>query len=186
MKNPATSYAEYLALERTAADKHEYLRGDVWAMAGGTPEHGRLAMALGRALAEALTGRPCVVYSSDVRLRIAATDRSTYADAFVVCGPDARAADDSDAVTNPVLIAEVLSPTTERSDRGEKFAHYQHIESLKLYVLVSQDSRRIEVFHRQGVNWLLSIHEAGADVPLAELGISVRVDDVYFDPRSAR
>lgn len=186
MKNPLTTYAEYLALERTAEEKHEYLRGDVWAMAGGTPEHGRLAMALGRVLAGALTGKPCVVYSSDVRLRIAATNRSTYADAFVVCGPDRRAGDDPDAITNPVLIAEVLSPTTERSDRGEKFAHYQQIESLQLYVLVSQDSRRIEVFHRQGVNWLLSIHEAGAEVPLTEIGVTLRVDDVYFDPRAAR
>lgn len=184
MKNPLVPYAEYLTLERTSPERHEFLRGDVWAMAGGTPEHGRLAMALGRVLAQALQGRPCVVYSSDVRLRVVETDRSTYADTFVVCGPDHRAPDDPDAITNPVLVAEVLSPNTERSDRGEKFAHYQRLSSMLVYVLVSQDSRRIEVFHRQGVNWLLSIHEAGAEVPIAALDITFRVDDVYFDPRA--
>jgi Uma2 family endonuclease len=185
MENPLVPYADYLTLEHASSQRHEFLRGDVWAMAGGTPEHGRLAMALGRVLAEALQGRPCVVYSSDVRLRVVETDRSTYADAFVVFGPDHRAPDDPDAITNPVLVAEVLSPSTERSDRGEKFAHYQRLGSMLVYVLVSPDSRRIEVFHRQGVNWLLSIHEAGAEVPIPALDVTFRVDEVYFDPRGS-
>ncbi len=100
MKNSLGRYADYLTLERMSSERHEFLRGDVWEMAGGTPEHGRLAMALGRVLAQALQGRPCVVYSSDVRLRVVETDRSTYVDTFVVCGPDHRAPDDPDAITN--------------------------------------------------------------------------------------
>lgn len=177
-------YLDYLARERTSELKHEYLRGDVWAMAGGTPEHGRLAMSIGRILGNLLVGRPCVVFSSDVRIRVETTDRATYPDASVVCGPNQHAADDPDAITNPVVIVEVLSPTTERSDRGEKFAHYQRLASLQEYVLVSQETQRIEVFRRQGENWLLTIHLAGASVTLPSIGVTFTVDAVYLDPRA--
>jgi Uma2 family endonuclease len=129
VQNPLHSYAQYLELERTDSERHEFLRGSVWAMEGGTPEHSRLAVAVGALLRTALKPHPCVVYGADARLRIESTDRSTYADAFVVCGPERRVSDDTDAVINPVLVVEVLSPTTERSDRGEKFAHYQRLES---------------------------------------------------------
>lgn len=183
MENPLLTYAEYLAQERASTTKHEFLRGDVWAMAGGTAEHGRLAMTTSRLLQNALVGKPCVVFSSDVRIRIEVTDRSTYPDLSVVCGKEQHASDDAEAITNPVVIVEILSPGTERSDRGEKFAHYQRLASLREYVLVAQDSRRVEVFARQGENWLLSIHEAGATFELASIGARVAVDDVYFDPR---
>ncbi|MBL8921177.1 MAG: Uma2 family endonuclease [Myxococcaceae bacterium] len=185
MKNPFTSYPDYLAQERASAHKHEYLRGDVWAMAGGTPEPGRLAMSMGAVLRAALKGKPCVVYSSDVRVRIEATDRSTYPDASVVCGPEQHASDDAEAITNPVVLIEVLSPNTERSDRGEKFAHYQRLSSLQEYVLVSQEAPRVEVFRRQGESWLLTIHERGASVTLPSIGATFTVDEVYFDPRTA-
>lgn len=185
MKNPLLTYDEYLARERTGTTKHEYLRGDVWAMAGGTVEHGRLALSFAGELRVRLKGRPCVVFSSDVRVRVESTDRSTYPDLSVVCGPDRRASDDPDAITNPVVLVEVLSAATERSDRGEKFAHYQRLPSLQEYVLVSQDAPRIEVFRRQGESWLLTISERGDTVQLPSIGVSVPVDEVYFDPRSA-
>jgi Uma2 family endonuclease len=184
VKNPLVTYAEYIARERTSAEKHEFLRGDVWAMAGGTPEHGRLALRMASALQAALGSRPCVVYSSDVRIRILSTDRSTYPDLSVVCGQDERASDDPDAITNPVVIVEVLSPTTERADRGDKFAHYQRLPSLQEYVLVSQDGPRIEVFRRQGASWLLTIFEAGANVSLASIDATLSVDEIYADPRA--
>lgn len=184
VKNPHTTYPDYLEQERTSGIKHDYLRGDVWAMAGGTPEHGRLTMSIGALIGNELKGKPCVVFSSDVRIRIEATDRSTYPDVSVVCGPDARASDDPDAITNPVVIVEVLSPTTERSDRGEKFSHYQRLASVQEYVLVSHDAPRIEVFRRQGQDWLLSIYQAGATVALASIGISFATNDVYADPRA--
>lgn len=184
MMNPAMTYAEYLALEARSDVKHEYLRGDVWAMAGGTPRHGRLATSFATALGGALRGRPCVVYSSDVRIRIESTGRSTYPDLSVVCGKDQFAADDPNALTNPIIILEVLSEGTERSDRGEKFAHYQRLASLQEYVLIDQEQPRIEVFRRQGNAWLLSIYEGGSTVELESVGVDIDVNAVYADPRT--
>jgi Uma2 family endonuclease len=108
------TYAEYLEFERTSDVKHEYLRGEVFAMAGGTPEHARLAANVISELGGALRGRPCSVFTSDVRVRIETTDRSTYPDVTVVCDRLQRAADDPDAITNPVVIVEVFV----RRDRG--------------------------------------------------------------------
>jgi Uma2 family endonuclease len=119
-----------------------------------------------------------------VRVRIEVTNRSTYPDVSVVCGAERHAPDDPEAVTNPVVLVEVLSPTTELSDRGEKFAHYQHLASLQDYVLVSQESARIEVFRRQGESWLLTIYERDASFTLPSVGVTMSVDEVYFDPRS--
>lgn len=183
MKNPAMSYPEYLALEARSEVKHEYLRGDVWAMAGGSPRHGRLASRFSGELHVALRGRPCAVYSSDVRVRIEATNRTTYPDLSVVCGSEQLAADDKDALTNPIVIVEVLSESTERSDRGEKFAHYQRLASLQEYVLVDQSGPRIEVFRRQGSTWVLSIFEAGSTVKLESIGAEIPVDVIYADAR---
>jgi Uma2 family endonuclease len=184
VKNALLTYADYLAQERTSLEKHEFPRGDVWAMAGGTPD-ARLTASSAAVLREVLKGRPCVVYSSDLRVRVESTDRSTYPDVTVVCGKDLRASDDADAITNPIVIVEVLSPTTERADRGEKFAHYQRLPSLQEYVLVSQDGPRIEVFRRQGASWLLTISEAGAQVSLASIDATLSVDEIYADPRSS-
>src|SRR5207249_4765417 len=117
---------------------------------GGTPEHGRLALAVSGELRALLRGRPCTLYSSDVRVRIEATGRSTYPDFSVVCGKRLTAKDDKDAITNPIVIVGVLSDTTEASDRGEKFSHYRQLASLKEYVLVSQKDPHIEVFRRDG------------------------------------
>jgi len=185
VKNPLLTYAEYLAQEAASQSKHEFLRGDVWAMSGGTPEHSRLAVNAGALLRAALQKRPCVVYNSDLRIRIQSTDRSTYPDLSVVCGKDEHASDDPDAITNPIVIVEVLSPSTERSDRGEKFAHYQRLVSLQEYVLVAQDAPRVEVFRRQGSSWLLTIFEAGTSLTLTSIGASFSVDELYADPRRA-
>jgi Uma2 family endonuclease len=180
---PTYTWKEFVEFEKRSTEKHEYLRGEVWAMAGGTPEHGRLAANVIRLLGNALEGRPCVVMTSDVRVRVRATDRATYPDTFVVCGPRKTDPDDDNTIINPVIIVEVLSPGTEASDRGEKFAHYQRLESLKDYVLVSQTERRIEVFSRgAGASWLLTPWGAGHRVPLPSLGIELDLDAVYFDP----
>jgi Uma2 family endonuclease len=177
------TYADYLAREQTAETRHEYLRGVVWAMAGGTPEHGRLAANVIGDLRAALRGRPCAVFTSDVRVRIVETDRSTYPDASIVCGSREVSADDPDALTNPVLLVEVLSDSTEADDRGEKFAHYRRIPSLREYVLVSQRVARIEVFRRaDGGSWTLTEYEAGATVPLPSVGATLSVDEVFRDP----
>lgn len=176
------SYADYLAAERTATSKHEYLRGEVWAMAGGSLEHARLAAAMIRELGNALASRPCRVFTSDARVRILATDRATYPDVSVVCGPIETAPDDPDALTNPVLLVEVLSETTETADRIEKFAHYRHIPSLREYVLVSQKARRVEVYRREGDVWVLREASSGERFDLASVECTIALDAVYREP----
>jgi Uma2 family endonuclease len=181
------TYAEYLDLERASEVKHEYLRGEVFAMAGGTPEHSRLAANVIRELGSALRDRPCIVFTSDARIRIVATDRATYPDVSVVCDRIEPAADDPDAITNPVVIVEVLSDATEADDRGEKFAHYRRLPSLREYVLVSQRAARIEVYRRQpDQRWMLGEAGAGQTVALESLGVAVAVDEVYRDPLAIR
>ena len=141
-------YADYLALEAASETKHEYLRGEVWRWraARWSTEDSRPTSS-GETL-RVIGDRPCAVFTSDVRVRIDATDKTTYPDAFVVCGPRQTSPVDPHAVTNPLLIVEVLSEGTERSDRGEKFAHYRRLPSLREVVFVGQDPQRIEVYSR--------------------------------------
>lgn len=179
------SYAEYLALERGAATKHEYVQGRVYAMAGGTPEHGRLAARLARLIGNALVGRPCEVFNSAVRVRIRATGRATYPDLSVVCGRLERDGDDADALVNPVALFEVLSDSTEASDRGDKWAHYQRIDSLQEYVLISQREPRVEVFRREGAHWTYEDARAGQRVRLASVGSELAVDELFADALGA-
>jgi Uma2 family endonuclease len=177
-----TSYADYLALERTAATKHEYVGGRVLAMAGGSPEHARLAGRLARLLGNAIEGRPCAVFSSDLRVRIAETNRATYPDLTVICGRRETAVDDDDAIVNPTIVVEVLSDSTEADDRGEKFAHYRRLASLQEYVLVAQKAQRIEVYRREGDRWMLTEHGPGTIVELPSIGARIPVDEIYRDP----
>ena len=177
------TYSEYLAAERLSEVRHEYLRGEVWAMAGGTPEHGRLAANVIAELRGALRGRPCAVFTSDVRVRVAQTDRSTYPDVSVVCGERTTADDDPDALTSPIVIVEILSESSEADDRGEKWAHYRRLASLREYVLVSQREPRIEVFHREpDGRWMFSEAGAGQHAALGSVRVTLSVDAVYEDP----
>jgi len=182
---PRMTHAEYLAGEQTSDVKHEYLRGEVWAMSGGTPAHARIQQNVSTALAIALKGKPCGVYSSDLRVRIVSTDRSTYPDVTVICGKLETASDDPDAVVNPHLIVEVLSDSTEASDRGEKFAHYRRLESLQEYVLVSQQTQRVEVFRRgEGVTWTFIPVREGELVEFKSLDVRLDLTDVYANPNA--
>ena len=186
MGEPATqtTYAEYLALEAESEVRLEFVDGWVYAMAGGTPEHARLAMSMGAQVSLALSSRGCAVYTSDLKLRIDATNRSTYADVVVVCGPEQVSEIDKHAITNPTIIVEVLSPTTEAADRGEKWRHYRHLASLREYVLVSQGEAYVEVFRREGDEWILRSNVAGGQVELPSQGVSIAVDAIYADPRA--
>jgi Uma2 family endonuclease len=181
------TYAEYLAAEATSDVRHEYLNGEVWAMAGGTPEHGALAAAVIRELGAALRNRPCRVYTSDVRVRVVGTGLSSYPDATVVCGQLETAPDDPDAITNPVVIVEMLSDTTEAYDRGAKAAHYRRIPSLREYVLVSQAEPLIEVYRRaEGGRWELLEARAGETMELDSLDARLDVTAVYTNPLSGK
>lgn len=177
-----TSYADYLTFERSAPIKHEYVAGMVLAMAGGSPEHARLAGRLARFIGVAIDGRPCDVFSSDLRVRIPETNRSTYPDLTVVCGRRQTAADDDDAIVNPTILVEVLSDSTEADDRGEKFAHYRRLASLQEYVLVAQKAQRIEVYRREGDRWVLTEHGPGTMVELPSIDARIPVDEIYRDP----
>ena len=143
------TYAEYLAYERDSGLKHEYDDGAILAMAGGSRRHSALASRISGAL-EAARGRGCLAFQSDQRVRVLATGRSTYPDASFICGPiEGDPADPSGStITNPGLIVEVLSPSTEEDDRGEKWRNYQLIPSLVEYVLVGQGPPRVETYRR--------------------------------------
>lgn len=143
------TYAEYLAYERDSGLKHEYDGGEILAMAGGSRRHNALASRISAAL-EAGRKPGCVAFQSDQKVRVLATGRATYPDASLVCGPlEGDPADTSgQTVTNPSLIVEVLSASTEDEDRGSKWHHYQLIPSLSEYVLVSQTHPRIEHYRR--------------------------------------
>lgn len=176
------SYDEYLALEQSTGMRHEFVDGEVFAMAGGTPEHDALASNVRTALAIALEGKPCAVHGPDLRLRIDAANRSTYADGVVICDARERSSADPNAVVNPRVAIEVLSPSTEAYDRGEKAALYRSIATLEAYVLVAQDRELVEVFERRDDGWHLSEARAGEALRIAPLDVSVAVDDVYRDP----
>lgn len=182
-RQPAVPYAEYVARERTSAQKHEYLGGEILAMAGGTPRHASLAAAFASELRAALRGRPCTVYSSDLRVRVQATGMATYPDVTVVCGHLETDAEDPDAVVNPALVVEVLSDSTEAHDRGEKAAHYRHVPSLREYVFVTQQHPRVEVYRRnEAGRWELFEFGPGSTCELSSVDGRISVDEVYRDP----
>ncbi len=176
------TYAEYVALEAASNLKHEFREGQIYAMAGGSPEHAALAAAVTRLLGNHLAGRPCRVYSSDLRVRVPATGLATYPDVSVVCGLLARDPGDRNTVTNPTLLVEVLSPNTEAYDRGGKFDHYRQLAALREYLLVAQDERRLELRRREADgSWSTFVAGDGEAVPLASIGATLAVRDVYRD-----
>lgn len=179
------TYAEYMAFMETAEIKHEYISGEIVAMAGGTIAHGRLMMELTRLLQEALKGRRCVVLPSDVRVRIRAADRATYPDLHVVCTAIQADPDDPHAVVNPTVIVEVLSDSTVDSDRNEKFAAYRRLRSLREYVLVSQHEHRVDVFRRDDKRWILEEYFSGETLKLESIDVALAVDAVYTDALGA-
>jgi len=180
------TYAEYAAAESKSATKHEWLNGEVFAMAGGTPEHAGLAASVIGELRAALRGHPCRVFSSDLRVKVQATGLATYPDASVVCSKLEADAEDPQSIVNPVVLVEVLSDSSEAYDRGEKFAHYRRIPSLCEYVLISQHGPRIEVHRRNELGrWELYEAGKGESIELASVGCKLSVDDVYRDPLAA-
>jgi Uma2 family endonuclease len=149
---------QYLAVERQAEYRSEYFRGEMFAMAGGTREHSLIKSNLVASLNVLLKGNPCTVYDSDLRVLIAATGLYTYPDASVACEPLKYADDRRDTYLNPTLISEVLSEGSEAYDRGKKFDHYRTIDSLREYLIISQDCPKVERFARNSDNtWTLTV-----------------------------
>lgn len=158
------TYEEYLAYERDSGLKHEYDSGEILAMAGGSRRHNALASRISAALEQG-RGADCVAFQSDQKVRVLATGKATYPDATLVCGPiEGDPADPLGAtITNPTVLVEVLSPSTEQDDRGNKWQHYQLIPSLQEYVLVSQSEARVERYRHLGSGaWEYSDVTAGS------------------------
>jgi Uma2 family endonuclease len=173
--------AEYLAFERAADERHEYADGEIFARSGGTWEHSLIASNINGELRSALLQRPCAVHGADMRIHIPSTGRYTYADCLVVCGEPSFTDEVRDTLENPVVIVEVLSDSTEKYDRGDKFEQYQSIASLRDYILVSQKKVRIEHFHKQADGtWVLRATGPGDRVVLASLGCELAADMAYL------
>jgi Uma2 family endonuclease len=147
------SYADYLATERHSPVRHEYLDGVIVAMAGGSDEHNAIMLQLAVLCANRRTGA-CRVYPADQRFWIAASGRGRYGDGSIICGPPQHPPHDGQATTNPVVVIEVLSPSSEGDDEGDKRVDFQSLASLQAYVVVAQDERRVKVYRRSdGGDW---------------------------------
>ena len=175
---PRISFDEFLRLEELNASKHEWLDGIVYMMAGGTFEHGRLVDNLLVVLRQRLQGRPCQAYSGNFLVRTP-SGLGAYPDVMVFCGAiQGDAADPRRAATNPTVLFEVLSETTEEYDRGEKFENYKSIPSLEAYVLVHQNERVLEVFSRRE-GWRRYGASAGQSLEIPAIAVRISIDELY-------
>jgi Uma2 family endonuclease len=172
---------EYLSLERLSELRHEYLDGSVYAMAGESVAHSTICFNLAVAAGSRLRGTPCRGFSPNMKVRAGEGGLYAYPDLTIVCGEPAFADARADVLTNPTVIFEVLSPSTEAYDRGEKFSRYRaQVESLRDYVLIAQDKPRAERHTRrddgsweagvaEGLGGVLELPSAGCRLPLAEI-----------------
>lgn len=181
LPNYYLSPEEYLTLERRAEFKSEYVDGVMYAMAGGSERHNLIAANVIIAIGVQLRDRPCRVYPSDLKVRVPNSKRFFYPDVSLVCGETQFADDERDVVLNPVVIVEILSDSTAAFDRGKKFQSYQQIESLREYLLVSQDEFVVEHFLRQDDGHWLYTKAGGLDEALALPTVKCRLalSDVY-------
>ncbi|HEY8597297.1 MAG TPA: Uma2 family endonuclease [Thermomicrobiales bacterium] len=191
VQSPLLTPEEYLAFERESDVKHEYVAGEIIAMAGANRRHNLIQMDTGTTLNLQLRGRNCEVYPSDMRVKVGALGIYTYPDITVVCG-DAELEDaEQDTLLNPTVIIEILSPTTQRYDRELKFHRYQLIPSLRDYLLIAQDRPTIEHYALgDDRRWLPALHEGLVEsVALRSIGCSLALAEVYrkvrFDSASA-
>jgi Uma2 family endonuclease len=178
---PRLSEAEYLEIERRAEIKSEYLGGEMFAMSGGTPLHSQIAGNLIRELGTKLLAGPCIVYTSDLRVKVEAFGLYTYPDVTVACGDPQLEDDQRDTLLNPTVIVEILSDSREAYDRGKKFEMYRQIPLLREYLLVSQQKAHIEQFIRQPSGEWLFRESAGMDagLNLPSLGITIALASVF-------
>ena len=172
------TYADYMAVEQNSDHRHEFLDGVIVAMAGGSDEHNALAGKFAGLLANRVTGN-CMYYTPDQRFWIASRRRGRYADGSVICGPPEHLVHDDQATTNPTIIIEVLSPSSEGDDDGDKRSDFQALASLQAYVLVAQDQRRVKVYRRAGNEWKAATFSDGDSFELPTLSSAITVDEIY-------
>jgi len=172
---------QYLAMERAAEFKSEFLDGEMFAMSGVSMQHALLQGNIYGELYMRLRGGDCMAFNSDIRVRVSSTGMYTYPDISVVCGKPKLADAHQDNLLNPAVIFEVLSPSTERYDRGLKFQHYRTIGSLQDYVLVDQSKIRIEHFTRQADNtWTLRDYQRlEEELRIDSIAVSIPLARIY-------
>ena len=171
---------DYLAFERAAGTRHEYLEGEIFAMPGAGPRHHRITANITTALTALLRGGPCMVVAGDMRVKVDATGLYTYPDVVAVCGPPALEGDWHDVLLNPTVIFEVLSPPTADYDRGVKFSHYRLLPTLTVYVLVAQNERRVDRYTRVHDGWAsVGLRGLTAVLPLLALGCELPLAAIY-------
>lgn len=172
---------EYLRFETESEIRHEFHDGEIFAMAGGTRNHGALGNAINTELNLQCRNKPCIPYNGDVKVRIEASNRFVYPEASVVCGKVETSPHDSEAITNPVLIAEVLSDTSEAYDRGAKFRLYQQLPSFQEYILIDQHRPVVTIFFRKEENIWEMREIIGLDqtIYLQSLEAEINMEDLY-------
>ena len=176
---------EYIAFERKAipdADtvRSEYVNGEIIAMSGASRAHNLITINISTALHSRLRGSGCETYANEMRVSSADTSSYFYPDVVVVCEEPRFEDDVFDTLLNPILLVEVLSPSTEAFDRGEKFAHYRHLASLQEYVLVAQDQMLVEHYRRQEKQWILTDFRKGEEIlSLPSIQCELPLQDIY-------
>lgn len=178
---PKMTPEEYREFERNSDQKHEYLDGEIYMMAGATPNHNLISSSVNFALYSQLRGKGCFLYSSDMRVKVEKTGLYTYPDMTIVCGKPEYEDTKPQTLLNPIMIIEILSPSTEKDDRGKKFQHYRNLQSLQEYVLISQNSYRIEKFaKRTNIEWLFSdTSDIDSVIELPSIDCTLRLSEVY-------
>ena len=180
---PYYRFEDYLAVERESRDeKYEYVAGQVYAMTGASFNHNLITTNVIGELRNRLKHKSCSILANDMRLRIEAADACVYPDVMVLCDSPAFHDQRRDVLTNPVVVIEVISPSTEGYDRGSKFGFYRTLPSLRHYVLIAQDRLGVDVFTRQADgHWLLEAYDAcpEAEVILAAIGCALPVNEIY-------
>ena len=172
------TYADYLAAEQTSEYRHEFFDGAIVASAGGSDEHNAIAARLARVIGNRETGISRY-YTADQRFWIESRRRGRYADGSIICGPPEHPRHDDQATVNPTVVIEVLSPSSEGTDDGDKRSDFQSLTSLQAYVLVAQDQRRVKVYRRAGSEWRVEPYRNGDRFELPALSSPVEVTEIY-------
>lgn len=174
---------EYLQIERKAEFKSEYYNGEVFALAGASLEHNRISKNITKSLSNQLNNKPCESFQSDLKVKEQTSGLFTYPDIVVICGEPVFYDQEKDTVTNPTVLMEVLSPSTEGYDRGFKFELYRKIKSLKDYLLISQEKTSIEYYTRlSDGSWNLKEYtDKSQSIDIKSIECSLDLNEVYYN-----
>lgn len=188
VKEPVPKYnyvsvADYLTMERSSLEKHEYYRGEVFAMSGASWNHNVIARNVNTIVLPILKGKSCSMYGSDLRIHIPENTLYTYPDFSIICGAPETTDEEKDTVIKPVAIIEILSPTTKSYDRGDKFNLYRQISILQEYILIDSETVSVEHFVKQSVNeWILTeIKDISKSFNIQTVDIPVTLQELYID-----